>query len=80
MVHSPNIITVIRAGEIKWAGHTVCMGKMRNSYKILVANPVCKGLFERCRHRCENNITVNLKKIGCENAKWIQLAQHRVQW
>jgi hypothetical protein len=56
------------------------MGKMRNSHKTLVANPVCKGLFERCRHRWEDNIMFNLKGIGCEDVEWIKLAQHRVQW
>jgi hypothetical protein len=45
MVLSPNIIMVIGAGEISWARHAACMRKMRNSYKILVGNPECKGLF-----------------------------------
>jgi hypothetical protein len=56
------------------------MGKTRNSYKILVANPVRKELFERCRHRWEDNITDNLKEICYENVNWIQLPQHRIQW
>jgi hypothetical protein len=80
MVHSPNIIMVIRAVEISWAGHVACMRQMRNSYKILGGNPECKGLFGWCRHRREDYIIGNLKEIDCEDVKWIQLAQHRVQW
>jgi hypothetical protein len=56
------------------------MRKMRNSYKILVGNPECKGLFGWWRHRWEDYIIVNLKEIDCKDVKWIQLAQNRVQW
>jgi hypothetical protein len=29
--------------------------------------------------RWENNITMDLKKIGCQGVEWIDLAQNRVQ-
>jgi hypothetical protein len=33
---SPNIIRVIKSRMMRWMGHVVCMGGMRNAYEILV--------------------------------------------
>jgi hypothetical protein len=33
----------------------------------------------RPRHRWEDNIKTDLKELGCEVVKWIQLARNRVQ-
>jgi len=30
--------------------------------------------------RCENNIEIDLGKIVCEDGRWMELAQHLVQW
>jgi hypothetical protein len=32
----PNIIRVVKYRRMRWAGHVVRMGEMRNSYSILV--------------------------------------------
>jgi hypothetical protein len=34
------------------------------------------------RHRCkeEDNIKLNLRVIECKSVKWINLAEHTVQW
>jgi hypothetical protein len=34
----------------------------------------------RPRRRWEDNIKLDLRKIGFDGANWIQLAQDRVQW
>jgi hypothetical protein len=34
----------------------------------------------RPRGRWEDNIKMDLREIGIDRAKWIQLAQDRVQW
>jgi hypothetical protein len=34
----------------------------------------------RPRRRGENNIKMDLREIGIDGAKWIQLAQDRIQW
>jgi hypothetical protein len=39
-------------------------------YKILTGKPEGK----------DNNIKMDLKKIGCEDMGWIQVAHSRVQW
>jgi hypothetical protein len=30
--------------------------------------------------RWEENITTDLREIGCEDGRWMELAQDRVQW
>jgi hypothetical protein len=67
---SPHTITVIRAGQIRWA----CMWEMRNAYTILIANPVWKRLSVRGRHRWDDIIIINVTA----DVKWIQVAQYRV--
>jgi hypothetical protein len=34
----------------------------------------------RTRRRWEDNIKMDLREIGIDEANWIQLAQDRVQW
>jgi hypothetical protein len=36
---SPNIIRMIKSRKMRWRGHVVCMGDMRNVYKILDGKP-----------------------------------------
>jgi hypothetical protein len=51
------------------------MGKIRNSYKILVGKPERKRLFGRPRHRWEDNIKMHLREVGLEGVDWTDLAQ-----
>jgi transposase len=46
----------------------------------LVGRPEGKRPLGRPRRRWENNIKMELMDIGIDGAKWIQLAQDRVQW
>jgi hypothetical protein len=48
-------------------------------YRVVVGRPKGKRPLGRPRHRHENNIKMNLWKIGIDGANWIQLAQDRVQ-
>jgi hypothetical protein len=36
---SPNIIKMIKSRKMRWVRHTVCIGQMRQVYKILVGKP-----------------------------------------
>jgi len=38
-----------------------------------------EGSVERCLHRCQYNIKIDLKDVGYEGGNWIQLAQRKVQ-
>jgi hypothetical protein len=55
------------------------MGEGRGVYRVLVGRPKGKRPMERCRHRWEDNITLDLREIGINWANWIQVAQDRVQ-
>jgi len=65
---------------MRWTGHVARMGETRNVYNAFVGKPGGKRLFVRPRHKWDENIRMNLRKIGWEGVGWIQLAQDRVQW
>jgi hypothetical protein len=52
----------------------------RGVYRVLVGRPKSKRPLGRPRRRWEDNIKLDLKEIGIDGAKRIQLAQDRVQW
>jgi hypothetical protein len=56
------------------------MGKGRGVYRVLVGRSEGKRPLRRPRCRWENNIKMELREIGIDVAKWILLAQDRVQW
>jgi hypothetical protein len=77
---SPNIVRVIKSRRMRWAGHVACISEGRGVYRVLVGRPKGKRPLGRPRHRCEDNIKLDLREIGTDGANWIQLAQDRVQW
>jgi hypothetical protein len=62
---SPNIVRVIKSRRIRWAGHVARMGEGRGVYRVLVGKTMGKRPLGRPRHRCENNIKMNLQEVGC---------------
>jgi hypothetical protein len=56
------------------------MGEGRSFYRVLVGRSEGKRPLGRPRHSWEDNIKLDLRKIGMDGANWIQLAQDRVQW
>jgi hypothetical protein len=52
----------------------------RRVYRNLVGKPEGKGLLGRPRRRWEDNIKLDLQKVGCEGMDWIDLAQDRDRW
>jgi hypothetical protein len=61
------------------AGHVVCVGEIRNSYRILVGKSEGRTLG-RTRRRGEGNVRMNLREIEKENVDWIQLFQNTDEW
>ena len=49
-------------------------------YRVLVGKPGGKRPLERTRCRWENNIKMDLQKVGCGDINWIELAQERDMW
>jgi hypothetical protein len=77
---SPNVIRVIESRRMRWAGHVAHKGEMRNAYNILVGKSEGKTPLGRARHRCDDNIRMDLKEMGWGGVKWMHLAQDRYQW
>jgi hypothetical protein len=56
------------------------MEEMRKVYKILVGKPDRKRPLRRPRCTWEDNIKIDLWKIGLGGVSWIHLAQDNNQW
>jgi hypothetical protein len=55
-------------------------GEKSNAYRILVGKPEGKRPLGRPRCRCEDDIRMDLRRIGWGGMDWIDLAQDRDQW
>jgi hypothetical protein len=75
---SPSIIRLIKARRMRWAGHVVRMGEVRDTY-ILVGKPEGRTALGRPRHRWED-IKMDLGEIGFEDMDWIRLVQDSDRW
>jgi hypothetical protein len=56
------------------------MGERRGVYRVLVGRPKGKRPLGRHRRTWEDNVKLDLREIGIDGVKWIELAQERVQW
>jgi len=56
------------------------MGEKNDVYRVLVGKPEGKRSLGRPRRRWEDNIKVDLQKVGCWGMDWIDLAQDRDRW
>ena len=65
---------------MSWSGHVACMGKRRDTYRVLVGKPEGKRQLGRPRRRWKNNIKMNLQEVGCGGVDWIEVAQDRDRW
>ncbi|KAJ4444184.1 hypothetical protein ANN_05974 [Periplaneta americana] len=77
---SPDIIRNIKPRRLRWAGHVARMGESRNAYRVLVGRPEGKRPLGRPRRRWEDNIKMDLRKVGYDDRDWINLAQDRDRW
>ena len=51
-----------------------------SAFKILTGTPAGKILLGRPTSRWEDNIRMDLKKIGMNTRNWVDLAQDRDYW
>ena len=72
---SPNIIRDLKSRRLRWAGHVARMEQSRNAYRVLVGKPEGKRPLGRPRHTWEDNIKIDLRKVGCDPGDWIDLAE-----
>jgi hypothetical protein len=57
---SPSIIRIIKSRRMRWAGHVARMGEKRKAYRLLVGKPEGKRPLGRQKHRCVDNIRMDL--------------------
>jgi hypothetical protein len=62
---SPNIVRVIKSRRMRWAGNVARVREGRRMYRVLVGKPEGKRPLGRPRRRREDNITLNLRDVGC---------------
>jgi hypothetical protein len=77
---SPNIIRAIKSRRMRWAGHVARMGEGRGTYRVLVGRPERRRPLGRPRRRWEDNIKMDLQKVGWGCMDWIDMAQDRDRW
>jgi hypothetical protein len=70
-----NTIKMIQPRKMRWAGHVACMEQMLNAHYILVEKREGKRQLGRPRHRWDDNIRMDLRKIEWEVVDCIPLAQ-----
>ena len=56
------------------------MEEGRSALKILTGKPTGKKPLGRPRHRCEDNIRMDLEEIGINAENWVASAQDRNYW
>jgi len=56
------------------------MGESSGVYRVLVGESEGKRPLGRPRFMWEDNINMDLQKVGCRGVDWIVLAQDRDRW
>jgi hypothetical protein len=68
---SPNIVRVIKSRRMRWARHVARMTELTGVYRVLVGRPEGNRPLGRPRCRWEDNIKLDIRKIGIDGANWI---------
>ena len=77
---SPSTVRVIKSRRMRWAGHVAHMGERGGVYRVLMGKPKGKSQLGRLRRRWDDNIKIDLQKVGFGGMDWIELAQDRDSW
>jgi len=72
---SPKTVRVIKSKRTRWAGHVAHMGEESGVCSVLVGKLAGRRQLGRPRHRCVNNIRMDLQEVGCWYMDWIGLVQ-----
>jgi hypothetical protein len=56
------------------------MGERRGVYTVMVGKPEGKRPLVSPKHSWEDNIKMDLQKVGSGGMDWIELAQDRDRW
>jgi hypothetical protein len=73
-------VRVVKSRRMRWAGHVARMGEDTGVHRVLVAKPGGKRPLGRPRRRWEDNIKMDLQKVGGSHGYWMELTQDRDRW
>jgi len=73
-------VRVVKSRRMRCAGHVARMGEDRVVQRVLVGKPEEKSPLGRPRRRWEDNIKMDLQKVGGGRGDWMELAQDRDRW
>ena len=77
MYRSLNIVRVIKSRRLRWAGPVARMDEGKSAFKILTDILTGKRPLGRPRRRWEDNIRMDLEKIGINADNWVDSALDR---
>jgi hypothetical protein len=63
-LYSPAIVRVIKSRGMRWAENVGRMGESSGVYRVLMGKPEGKRPLGRSRRRWEDNINMDLQKMG----------------
>jgi late competence protein required for DNA uptake (superfamily II DNA/RNA helicase) len=63
-----------------WAEHVARIVDRRSVYRVFVGKREGKRQLGRPRRRWQDNIKMDLRKVGCRIMDWIELAQDWDRW
>jgi hypothetical protein len=72
-------VKIVKSRRLCFAEDVARMGEM-NAYRILIWKPLGKCPLGRVRRSWEDNIKMDLKEMGCEGGRWMELAENFVRW
>jgi len=70
-------VRVEKSRRMRGAGHVARMGEDRGVHRVFVGKPEGKTPLGRPRRRWEDNIKIDLQKVGRGRGDWMELAQDR---
>ena len=70
-LYSSPKVRVIKSRRFRWAGHVARMEEGRSAFKILTGKPTGKRPLGRPRRRCEDDVRMDLEKIGINAGNWV---------
>jgi hypothetical protein len=68
-------VRVVKSRKMRWVGHMARMGEERGVHKVLVGMLKGKRSLGRPRCRWEDNIKMDLQKVGGGCGDWMELTQ-----
>jgi hypothetical protein len=76
----PNIVRVVKSERMTWAGHVARMEEERGVHRVLVGKPEGQRPLGKPRRRWEDNIKMDVQKVGGDRGDCMELALDRDRW